>query len=69
MKARQIRYANALRSLRMRNAASMNSKTDAYLMQDDAVIVSGSGNGWTQVQGGVVAVTDTYENTVDINTQ
>lgn len=53
----------------MRNAASMNSKTDAYLMQDDAVIVSGSGNGWTQVQGGVVAVTDTYENTVDINTQ
>lgn len=68
MREQQIKYANALRSLRMRNAASMKSKTDAYLMQDDAVIVSGSENGWTAVQGATVAVTDTVENTIEADT-
>jgi hypothetical protein len=68
MREQQIKYANALRSLRMRHAASMKSKTDAYLMQDDAVIVSGSENGWTSVQGATVAVTDTIENTIETDT-
>lgn len=65
MKQRQIKYANALRSLRMRHAASMQSHTDAYLMQDDAVIVTGSGDVWTQVQGATVSVTDNRENTIE----
>jgi hypothetical protein len=64
MRAQQIQYANALRSVRMRNAATKKSKTNAYLMQDDALVVTGSGNGWTPVQGATVSVTDTIENTV-----
>jgi hypothetical protein len=68
MRAQQIQYANALRSVRMRNAATKKSKTNAYLMQDDAVVVTGSGNGWTPVQGATVSVTDTIENTVTADT-
>ncbi len=68
MRAQQIRYANALRSVRMRHAASMQSKTDAYLMQDDAVVVTQSGVGWTGVQGATVSVTDTRENTITADT-
>ena len=68
MKQQQIRYTNALRSLRMRHAASMQSKTDAYLIQDDAVVVTGSGKNWTAVQGATVSVTDTRENTITADT-
>jgi hypothetical protein len=68
MRAQQIRYANALRSVRMRNAATKQGKTNAYLMQDDAVVVTGSGTGWTPVQGATVRVTDTVENTVTPDT-
>ncbi len=68
MRAQQIRYANALRSVRMRNAATKKSKTNAYLMQDDAVVVTGSGTGWTPVQGATVSVTDTRENTITADT-
>jgi hypothetical protein len=68
MKAQQIRYANALRSVRMRNAATKQSKTNAYLMQDDAVVVTGSGTGWTPVQGATVSVTDPIENTITADT-
>jgi hypothetical protein len=42
MKARQIRYANALRSVRMRAQATKNSNTEAYLMRNDAVVVTQS---------------------------
>jgi hypothetical protein len=68
MRAQQIQYANALRSVRMRNAATKKSKTNAYLMQDDAVVVTGSGHGWTPVQGATVSVTDTIENTITADT-
>lgn len=68
MKAQQIRYANALRSVRMRNAATKQSKTNAYLIQDDAVVVTGSGTGWTPVQGATVSVTDAIENTITADT-
>jgi len=59
MKARQIRYTNALRSVRMREQATKNSDTEAYLMRNDAVVVTQSGAGWTGVQGATVSVTDT----------
>lgn len=68
LRERQIKYANSLRSLRMRHAASMQSGTDAYLMRNDAVVVTGSGNGWTTVQGAKVSVTDTGSNTVEADT-
>ena len=68
LRDRQIKYANSLRSLRMRHAASMQSSTDAYLMRNDAVVVTGSGNGWTEVQGATVVVTDTGSNTVEADT-
>lgn len=68
MKQQQIKYANAVRSLRMRHAASMQSKTDAYLMRNDAVVVTQSGTGWTAVQGATVSVTDTGANLVEADT-
>ncbi len=68
MKARQIRYANALRSVRMREQASKNSNTEAYLMRNDAVIVTQSGAGWTGVQGAKVSVTDTLANLIEADT-
>jgi hypothetical protein len=68
MKARQIQYANALRSVRMRAQATKNSRTEAYLMQNDAVVVTQSGPGWTGVQGATVSVTDTGANLVEADT-
>ena len=68
MKARQIHYANALRSVRMREQASKKSNTAAYLMRNDAVVVTQSGAGWTGVQGATVSVTDTGSNLVEADT-
>jgi hypothetical protein len=68
MKARQIRYANALRSVRMRAQATKNSNTAAYLMRNDAVVVTHSGAGWTGVQGTTVSVTDTLTNLIEADT-
>jgi len=50
MKEKQIRYADVVRSVRMREEKSKQSKTVAYLMDNDAVVVTGSGSGWTPVQ-------------------
>ncbi len=50
LKANQIRYANALRSVRMRAARSKQSETNAYLMKNDAVVVTQDGSGWVQTQ-------------------
>ena len=50
MRQNQIRYANAIRSVRLRNKASMQSKINAYLMRNDAVITDGSSTGWVQSQ-------------------
>jgi hypothetical protein len=68
MKEKQIRYADVVRSVRMRQEKSKQSKTVAYLMNNDAVVVHGSGAGWTPVQWATVSVTDTRENTVTADT-
>ena len=52
----------------MRAQASRASRTNAYLMRNDAVIVSGNETGWVKVQGADVVVTDTHENTVEADT-
>ena len=41
IKEQGVRFASALRSVRMRRSASMTSETKAYLMKNDAVIVQG----------------------------
>lgn len=64
-----IRYANPVRSVRIRERATTASDTEAYLMKNDPVVVTGEGAGWTPVAGGEVEVTDTTENTIAINTQ
>ncbi len=64
LKEQSIRFANVLRSVRMRRAASMQSKTNAYLMNNDAVVIDGKETGWVKVQWADVSVTDTQENTV-----
>ncbi len=64
MKEQGIRFANAIRSVRMRRAASMQSETKAYLMNNDAVTIEGKETGWVKVQGADVVVTDIQENTV-----
>ncbi len=52
----------------MRAQASRASRTNAYLMRNDAVVVSGNETGWVKVQGADVVVTDTHENTVAADT-
>jgi hypothetical protein len=58
MRQNQIRYANALRSVRMRNAQSKQSKTNAYLMRNDAVMISGEATSWVASQGVVIDVAE-----------
>lgn len=50
LKEQSIRFANVLRSVRIRRAASMQSKTNAYLMNNDAVVIDGKETGWVKVQ-------------------
>lgn len=68
IRQQQIRYANAIRSLRVRSGKSMQSDTTGYLTRNDAVQVTGEFTGWTPVRTGEVIVTDSRENTIDINT-
>jgi hypothetical protein len=68
IKEQGVRFANALRSVRMRAQASRASRTNTYLMRNDAVVVSGNETGWVKVQGADVVVTDTHENTVAADT-
>jgi hypothetical protein len=68
IREQQIRYANAIRSLRVRSGKSMQSDTTGYLIRNDAVQVTGEATGWTPVRTGEVVVTDTRENTIDIDT-
>lgn len=63
-----VRFANAVRSARIRREASKNSTTEAYLMKNDAVVVSGNSAGWTKVQWATLEVTNTSENTITANT-
>jgi hypothetical protein len=70
MRADQIRYANALYSLRMRAQATKKSETVAYLIKNDALVITGSEDrGWVKAQGADVRVTDARENTVGTDTE
>ncbi len=70
LKQQQIQYANALYSLRMRAKPTKQSETVAYLIKNDAVVLTGSQTaGWAGVQGADVVVTDTRENTVVADTE
>ncbi len=68
LRAQQIRYANAIRSVRVRAAQSKASETTGYLIKNAAVKVIAPGTGWSRVKSGKVVVTDTRENTLDIDT-
>lgn len=68
IKEQQIQYANAIRSVRIREGKSIESDTEGYLIKNDAVKVTGKVTGWTPVKSGEVVVTDIRENTVDIDT-
>lgn len=65
----QIQYANAIRSVRIRQGKRMDSETEWYLIKNEAVQVTGEAGAWTPVRSGEVVVTDTRENTIDINTE
>lgn len=68
IKEEQIKYANAIRSVRIREGKSLESNTKGYLIKNDAVKVTGNATGWTPVKSGEVVVTDARENTVSIDT-
>lgn len=64
MKEQGIKYANPVRSVRMRSLPNKSAKTTAYLMKNDAVVVSQSGTGWTKAYGAEVKLLDETENVV-----
>jgi hypothetical protein len=68
MAKKGIRYTNVTRSVKMRNAPNMQSGVNAYLMDNDAIVMTGSETGWVKSQGAEVLVTDTGSNTVITNT-
>jgi hypothetical protein len=68
LKDQGVRFADVIRSVRMRRAASMQAKTNTYLMNNDAVVISGEVQGWTRVQGTDLVITDTQENIVTPDT-
>jgi Bacterial SH3 domain len=53
----------------MRQAANMQARTNAYLMDNDAVIISSPESGWVKSQGAQIAVTDTQENIVEAKSE
>lgn len=69
MAKKGIRYANVTRSVKMRNAPNMQSGVNAYLMDNDAIVMTGSETGWIKSQWTEVLVTDTGSNTVITNTR
>jgi hypothetical protein len=68
IKEEQIKYANAIRSVRIRQGKSLESNTKGYLIKNEAVKVTGNATGWTPVKSGEVYVSDVRENTVSIDT-
>jgi hypothetical protein len=68
MRQNQIRYANAIRSVRMRQAKSTASKTTAYLIKNDAVITNGDESGWVETQWITLDLLDPVENTLVADT-
>lgn len=65
----KIRFAEVIRSVRMRQAASKKSKTVSYLMDNDAVVINGKETGWVKSTGANILVTDVQENTVKADTK
>lgn len=59
-----IRYVNPVRSVKMRTSGSMLARVKAFLMRNDAVVVSGKETGWVKSQGASVNVYDTGSNVV-----
>lgn len=68
LKDQGIRFANAVRSARIRRAATKQSTTEAILMRNDAVVINGEVTGWTKVTGAELEVTNEHENTVGADT-
>lgn len=64
----KIRFTEVMRSVRMRQAATKTSKTVAYLMNNDAVVISGKETGWVKSTGANILVTDVQENIVKADT-
>jgi hypothetical protein len=53
----------------MRDEPTTASDTEAYLMRNDPVIVTGEGARWTPATGAEIEVIDSTENTIAINTE
>jgi hypothetical protein len=69
MRENGIRYVNPIRSVKMRNTPSMQSRVVSYLMRNDAVLTDKSDTGWVQSQWANILVTDTGSNIVVADTQ
>lgn len=63
-----IRYAHVTRSVKMRGSPTMQSRVNAYLIKNDAVVISGRETGWVQSQWADIIVTDTGSNTIIAHT-
>ena len=68
LRDQNIQFANPVRSVRIRSAATKKSQTEAFLMKNDAVVNSGDGIGWDKVQGATLIVSDDQENIVTADT-
>ena len=68
MRQNQIRYANAIRSVRMRQAQNKKSQTVSYLARNEAVVTNGTETGWILAQRADVSVVDTGSNIVVADT-
>lgn len=68
LRDQNIQFANPVRSVRIRSAATKKSQTEAFLMKNDAVVNSGDGIGWDKVQGATLTVSNDQENIVNADT-
>ena len=68
LRDQNIQFANPVRSVRIRSAATKKSQTEAFLMKNDAVVNSGDGISWDKVQGATLTVSNDQENIVNTDT-
>lgn len=68
LKSQQVRYANPVRSVRIREQANMASDTAAYALKNDAVVVTDTKGAWSQVETAVVDGKTDGSNEVVIDT-
>ncbi len=59
-----IRYADPIRSVKLRAGKSMTTRVQAYLMSNDSVIISGNESGWVSSQGTTITAPDQRSNTI-----